>query len=380
MLHREADRVRRAGRFGDTRLVHVNDRELGYLAREFGEPSRHPETGLPEFFDLGGFFKSILPMAAPAILSAIMPGALGDIGGAVLGSDSPWASTLGGGLIGGGAGLLANGFKDPLKNGLMGALMGAATPSLGKALGFDFQTPFNIPTVANLAGALSGLGGGVGGAAMGGAGGIASAPLAAPGDPSNLARAGALNVFDGSAPSAGMNSAASGGSNMWIPALALGALGLASGTGSGTSETAKPPPTTVAQSTYKLPTTPYSRKQKKDDGEPKKAGEYDFYEDNALPAAAKGGAITTGGALSSMARRVSGKGDARADKVPAMLSNKEYVMDGESMALLGNGDPDAGADRMDDMRTNLRKHKGRALAHGKFSPNAKAPEGYLGAA
>lgn len=379
MLHRMADQVRRAGRYGDDALVHVNRRELGYLTREFGEPSRHPETGLPEFFDFGGFLKSVLPMAAPAILSAVAPGALGDIGGAILGSDSPWASTLGGGLVGGAAGLAANGFKNPLQNGLTGALMGAATPSLGKALGFDFQTPFNMPTVANLAGGLSGLGLGRG-AAGAGANAIGSTSLAAPGDPANLARAGALNAFSNSAPSMGMNAAGSGGlsSNMWIPALALGALSLASGQGSGTSS-AKPPPA-PAQSTYVLPTTPYSRKQRVADNKSKRPGEYDFYADNALPMAAKGGAFTTGGALSTMARRVKGQGDARADKVPAMLSNKEYVMDGESMALLGNGDPDAGADRMDQMRSNLRKHKGRAMAKGKFSPDAKAPEGYLSAA
>jgi hypothetical protein len=72
------------------------------------------------------------------------------------------------------------------------------------------------------------------------------------------------------------------------------------------------------------------------------------------------------------------EGGGRADDVNAKLSRKEYVMDAESMALLGDGDPDKGADKMDAMRNNLRKHKGKALAKGKFSPNAKkAAEEYL---
>lgn len=67
----------------------------------------------------------------------------------------------------------------------------------------------------------------------------------------------------------------------------------------------------------------------------------------------------------------------RADDVNARLSEKEYVMTAEDMSMLGDGNPDAGAKAMDKMRANLRKHKGKALAKGKFSPNAKSPEAYL---
>ena len=45
-------------------------------------------------------------------------------------------------------------------------------------------------------------------------------------------------------------------------------------------------------------------------------------------------------------------------------------MDAESMALLGDGNPDDGAKKMDAMRANLRKYKGKALAKGKISPKA----------
>jgi len=70
--------------------------------------------------------------------------------------------------------------------------------------------------------------------------------------------------------------------------------------------------------------------------------------------------------------------DGRSDDIPAMLSNNEYVIDAETMALLGNGDPAAGAAKMDEWRVNVRKHKGRDLAKGKISRNAKMPSAYMG--
>lgn len=72
-----------------------------------------------------------------------------------------------------------------------------------------------------------------------------------------------------------------------------------------------------------------------------------------------------------------GRGDGRSDHVEARLSPGEYVMTAEDVANLGNGDNEAGARKLDKFRTNLRKHKGKALAKGKFSPDAKAPETYL---
>jgi hypothetical protein len=74
---------------------------------------------------------------------------------------------------------------------------------------------------------------------------------------------------------------------------------------------------------------------------------------------------------------VEGPGTGRSDDIPAVLSDGEYVMDAETVALLGDGSSKAGAKKLDQMRVNLRKHKGRNLAKGKFSVNAKAPERYL---
>ena len=74
---------------------------------------------------------------------------------------------------------------------------------------------------------------------------------------------------------------------------------------------------------------------------------------------------------------VEGAGDGRDDKIPALLSDGEYVIDAETVALLGNGSNKAGAKMLDKFRVNVRKQKGRKLARGKFSDNAKRPEHYM---
>jgi hypothetical protein len=74
---------------------------------------------------------------------------------------------------------------------------------------------------------------------------------------------------------------------------------------------------------------------------------------------------------------VRGPGTGRSDEIPALLSDGEYVIDAETVALLGDGSSEAGAERLDQMRMAVRKHKGQQLAKGNFSPDAKAPEHYL---
>ena len=69
--------------------------------------------------------------------------------------------------------------------------------------------------------------------------------------------------------------------------------------------------------------------------------------------------------------------DGRSDHIPAMLSDGEYVIDAETVALLGNGSNEAGANRLEQMRQEIRKQKGKALSKGKFSSDAKSPLAYL---
>ena len=74
---------------------------------------------------------------------------------------------------------------------------------------------------------------------------------------------------------------------------------------------------------------------------------------------------------------VNGAGTGRSDDIPAVLSDGEYVIDAETVALLGDGSNKAGAKKLDELRVKVRKHKGKKLAKGRFSANAKKPEAYL---
>jgi len=95
---------------------------------------------------------------------------------------------------------------------------------------------------------------------------------------------------------------------------------------------------------------------------------------------AKGGALAvkkSGSTSGAGSFAVKGPGTGRSDEIPALLSDGEYVIDAETVAMLGDGSSEAGAERLDSFRVNIRKHKGRNLAKGKFSANARAPERYL---
>lgn len=77
---------------------------------------------------------------------------------------------------------------------------------------------------------------------------------------------------------------------------------------------------------------------------------------------------------------VTGAGGGRDDTVPALLSDGEYVIDAETVALLGDGSNKEGARKLDDLRVNIRKHKGRKLSRGGISSNAKQASAYLSGA
>lgn len=88
--------------------------------------------------------------------------------------------------------------------------------------------------------------------------------------------------------------------------------------------------------------------------------------------------MCSGGAVSSYARGslVRGPGGGQDDQVHAMLSPGEYIMDADTVSALGDGDNATGADKLDQMRENLRAHK-RSAPPSKIPPRAHAPEHYL---
>jgi len=101
-----------------------------------------------------------------------------------------------------------------------------------------------------------------------------------------------------------------------------------------------------------------------------RGGEYDYWSQNAdVPRAAP--------TVASNGRYVKGQGTGRSDDIPARLSDGEYVMDAETVALLGDGSGSAGARRLDEMRRNLRQHKAKNLRKGGFSHKAKQPHQYM---
>jgi hypothetical protein len=83
------------------------------------------------------------------------------------------------------------------------------------------------------------------------------------------------------------------------------------------------------------------------------------------------------GGLSQVARLARGGGSGRADTIPARLSDGEFIIDAETVALLGDGSTKEGARLLDEMRAKIRSHKGKALSKGQFSPNAKSPLNYI---
>jgi len=83
------------------------------------------------------------------------------------------------------------------------------------------------------------------------------------------------------------------------------------------------------------------------------------------------------GGLSKIAYLAQGSGSGRDDTIDARLSDGEYVIDAETVALLGDGSTKAGASKLDKMRAELRKQKGKKLAKGQFSTAAKSPLDYM---
>ena len=205
----------------------------------------------------------------------------------------------------------------------------------------------------------------------------------------------------------------------WIkenPMLAAaGAAGLYGATTGGGETTDQPPPF-PPEFQEGLPPFQFSRTQQSlmpaenyytygQTGAPQ-MGEFQFFDPNALPGpvpeegAGAAGAQPMfggqpigpgGGAFADMMRRLQaqsgqqfqgggyarGAGSGRDDTIEALLSDGEYVMDAETVSLLGDGSNDAGAARLDEMREELRRHKGRELSKGKFSPDARRPMQYL---
>lgn len=335
-----AEEVRGASRNGDEFVVHVNKREFHDMVSRWGEPHINPETGLPEFWNLKDLWHDVKDYAVPlgaAAAGAFLPGIGQAVGtylpgvAGLLGSTGTQA--LATGLLGAGAGYLANGGRGALLGGLAGAA-GAYGGDLYRN-GMDGSSIGQMLTAAGAAGEAGGAAGSAAGGGMG---------------------KGALS-----------------------PALLMAALNMA-GSAFGGDDAAS----SAAQGTYEdaqnqngqpLPTWENKRKRKTyaydDVPDYTQQGERTYFENNGY---AEGGTVEEGQGERPYYGDIS---DGRSDDVEALLSRDEYVIDSEVVALLGNGSTEAGAQRLDQMREAVRKHKGSALAAGEISPDALHPLQYL---
>jgi hypothetical protein len=332
-LAAKANDVQDASVGPDTKLIHVNEKEYEWLKSQFGPPVKNPKTGLDTF----GFLDFLIPAAASIFLGP----AVGGMVGSAFGLGSTAAGMVGGALAGAGGSALMG------KNPLTGALIGGGTPLVSNALGLN----------------LSGMSAGnLLGAAPMGSGATAAQNYMGGSDLGGYAAGGAGKGILG-----GMFSS---GDNPLLKAAPY--LLMASALGGGGAKSAKPPTIKDDQNKVPLSQVEFNRTQTNPTVTPNYGygPEKTFFTDNQLPNLPSSIKAAEG-------RYVKGGGTGTSDDIPAVLSDGEYVIDAQTVSMLGDGSSDAGAAQLDKMREEIRKHKGKALASGKFAPNAKGPLSYM---
>jgi hypothetical protein len=401
-----------AGRFGDEMVVHVNRREFDELRHKWGDPHVNPDTGLPEFWGLKDLWHSVKDYVVPvgaAAAGAFLPGIGSAVGSALPGVAGLLGSTgtqaLATGLLGAGAGALLGGGKGALYGGLGGVLgsyggdllMNGGSSALGSLLGGGDSLAAASAENAGLD--LGGASGGSGAAGSllsnlgGGNSKLGSAVLTAA-----LDLAG--NAMDqGAAPGEKANKKA------WKQAQAQfnQPLPVYENPRRRSNYTGVPDATTQGEQTYfdnnhfasggkvedRLPNAddpyytdgPYNPDFAKSDSgmDPISWLGYLLGAQKQYPEVADGKSDrehhASGGHVGYVQNHTGD--DGRSDKIKALLSPNEYVVDAETVSLLGNGSPEAGAAQLDQLRANIRKHKGSALAHGAISPDALPADQYL---
>lgn len=374
-------------------------------------------------------FKAVAPIA----LSIFVPGIGTAIGGAI-GLSGTAASVAGNAILHGGLGAVTGGKEGALQGAVFGGVTGGLGKAAGTALGLTGKTA-NVVGSALAQGAGSELTGGKFGTGMI-QGGLTAALQPTPVDAPDASAPAAAAAGAGSSPDVMggiVNPMAAtdtsvgplpglGGAGYTPPPvtpakdwgkyapLALAGLTAVGSANQGSYAQGKPPPMPEGWDSP-LPAYSIDRSFKGLDdpadyytygqaGAPAQ-GQHLFFTPNpagglqaavqADPAlttvapamekprkySAHGGGVE-GQGTSKQSRYVLGPGTGRSDDIDAKLSNGEYVMDAETVALLGDGSGDAGAQRLDEMRKELRKHKAKKLSKGEFSHKAKKPIDYIG--
>lgn len=326
-----AGKVRDAGRNGDSMVIHINKHEFDELRSKWGDPTINPDTGMPEFFNVGKFLKKAAGPIVGGLAGAFAPVIGTTLSGALPGVASLLGSTgmqaLGAAGLGAGVGYLTNGGKGGVLGGLAGIAGSYGADWLNGGFG-DEESPLAEAT------ALPGV----------------ARELAY--NPNTASGSGVADKLKG-IPTATL-----------LSILNMGGQAL-SGGDKAAEKAAKFEKKRRAE--FNKPLVPWTNPRRRADIQPRdytQAGETNYFENNGLGYA--------DGGLASV--------DGRSDSIDARLSEGEYIMDAETVALIGNGSNEAGADRLDQLRANVRRHKGAALANGQISPDAAPLEQYLGSA
>jgi len=372
------------GRHGDTTLVHMSPQEVSALhgiASINGTHLTHnPHTGLPEAFNLGGFFKSLLPTIVGAVAapltggtSMLIPVMAGAATGAALNGKDPLMGALMGGLGGyGGAGignaLGASGAASGATSGAAGA-NSLATPTVSTAMESGSVIPgADAMSSASAMGKLTSF--------MPDAGAAGAASQAAPTfgqmgrGIANLGNSAGRDAFVKSLGGTGPNADLMAAGKVGLP---LGMAGLAG---------IEPP---------KMP------QEKEDTYDPRAT--LNLNTDSGLRLFAEGGDVNetpdpdsnpaeyqsgrygvpmlnkSVGGIASFARGgyLDGPGDGMSDSIPATIEGKqparladgEFIVPADVVSHLGNGSTKAGAQRLYSMMDKIRHARTGTTQQGK---------------
>jgi len=410
-----AQMLQEQGQHGDTILAHINPLEAMMLKSMGGSGTINPRTGLPQYFlgKIGKFFKKALGPVGGAILgNMILPGAgaligggiggvfghpnqrMGPLAGAGVGAFAPMAINGLGGLMsgagatgmGGGLSSLAGQTANPLTSFLMPNMVsggGTASPfSLSSLIGggnaASASTPFSMNPVAQLSSTL--------------------APQSTGSSPGFLA-----SLLEG----AGAKGATPGqqtGSffgQFLQPQNALSAFMVG-------NSLLNPPPSVEKQ--YKAQYMAQANAQKyledqlnepervrqkarldreveREKWEPLAESADDFETEQVSPEEyersgkwfrkykkdKQGQRVEVPYAHGGFVGYLRGESGGQDDRIPAWLSDGEYVMDANTVSALGDGNNPAGAQRLDAFRKKLLQHKGMKG----FPPKTKPLEKYF---
>lgn len=421
-----AEMIRQQGKGEDTILAHINPLEAEILKGLGGKGTINPKTGLPQF----GFFKN--PFKA---IKSVFGGGAGAILGNII---APGIGGIIGGALGQGVQHAARG-KSPLAGALKGAGIGAALPSVASGLGWGASKlganslASSLTNYGNTNAILPalGLGGESSSSLMGGAKGAGLASLLTSG---GGAKRQIPAGYSGFGVGAGSDAAAEdlpfmdkliGKSKDYLsdPAnlLTLGVVG-----SSFMNRPKKETPEKRArdekayQKGLMLTSDELQQKEAQDlalaqmkrrvernkflpeerfaidplyvksntPEEYRRSGRWLNYYTNpdfsGEPLAMKeGGKADSNGFFeveemeypSGLGRYIAGETKGQDDKIPAVLSDGEFVIPADVVSDLGDGNNDAGAKELYKFMSNIRKHKRGGKVD--LPPKAKSLSSYL---